>query len=851
MLLSPGEHLGPYEILMFIGGGGMGEVYKARDSRLNRIVAVKVSQCDFEERFTREARAVAALNHPNVCQIYDVGPNYFVMEFIEGSPIAHAKNVRELLDIAVQIADGLAAAHVAGILHRDLKPENIMITRDGRVKILDFGLAKTAATAHAGSEATQTMPITDPGAAVGTIYYMSPEQARGQPGLTPQSDQFSFGLVLYELVAGRRAFQRGSAPETMTAIIREDPEPLMEPIPAPLRWIIERLLSKTPEGRYDSTRDLYRELRQTRDGLPQSVAPPASGGNVPRAGWRWLWAAAVVIAVAAGGLVGSRWPSLRHTVAPMWAGARLGGPVVAFSPRLSPDGQMLALLALVDRQTQVAIMKPDGGSWNVLTHDSSNGSVVNVSWARDGSRLFFDRFWEQAAGVYSIPPLGGEPTLLLEDGWAPQALPDGSLVVLKRTPRGHDQVFRFWPESGRTEPLPAYLDLFDAGPPLRAFADGKEVVFIGATEEGGLEAGVKTYILDLATRKSRRLDPQAPVDPTDFQLGIPLAPTPDGRGFLMLGRQQNSFELIRLQRSERAGHVPVLSFANGKPPFYVDAAPDGSIYADSADMTPSISRFTVSGRLITESPGPPPLKRMVLPLGDGRVLIVGPLGGNLQLLSGKIGADFRPFLQADADEAVYASAVGADEIMLLLGHPGRRLIAFASVRNGVLRRELAVPGGNATAVAFSPSLKTIYYVAQDTIYSMPDTGGTPVRVAEGDDLAIDPAGRTLAIHNSRGISRMQLPSGVAEPIVLPAGMRLGTVNLSPSAIDRNGRILLCVVTPQDFDYKPAIVDGRTITVIPTDRRGDNLVPGWTPDGDIIAVHDTLRSELWRFREVLN
>src|SRR5215469_12526582 len=305
MLLSPGEHLGPYEILMFIGGGGMGEVYKARDSRLNRIVAVKVSQCDFEERFTREARAVAALNHPNVCQIYDVGPNYFVMEFIEGSPIAHAKNVRELLDIAVQIADGLAAAHVAGILHRDLKPENIMITRDGRVKILDFGLAKTAATAHAGSEATQTMPITDPGAAVGTIYYMSPEQARGQPGLTPQSDQFSFGLVLYELVAGRRAFQRGSAPETMTAIIREDPEPLMEPIPAPLRWIIERLLSKTPEGRYDSTRDLYRELRQTRDGLPQSVAPPASGGNVPRAGWRWLWAAAVVIAVAAGGLVGS------------------------------------------------------------------------------------------------------------------------------------------------------------------------------------------------------------------------------------------------------------------------------------------------------------------------------------------------------------------------------------------------------------------------------------------------------------------------------------------------------------------------------------------------------------------
>ena len=277
MPLSPGERLGPYEILMSIGGGGMGEVYKARDSRLNRIVAIKVSQSDFGERFTREARAVAALNHPNVCQIYDVGPNYFVMEFIEGAPISPAKSVRELLDIAVQIADGLAAAHGAGIVHRDLKPENIMVTRDGRVKILDFGLAKKATAAGAGNEATQTMAITDPGTTVGTIYYMSPEQARGQPDLSAQSDQFSFGLVLYELASGRRAFQRGSAPETLTAIIHEDPEPLMAPIPAPLRWTIERLLAKTPEGRYDSTRDLFRELRHTRDSLSETQSASRSG----------------------------------------------------------------------------------------------------------------------------------------------------------------------------------------------------------------------------------------------------------------------------------------------------------------------------------------------------------------------------------------------------------------------------------------------------------------------------------------------------------------------------------------------------------------------------------------------
>ena len=201
----------------------MGEVFKARDTRLDHIVAIKIAHGEFSGRFQREAQAVASLN---ICQLYDVGPDYLVMEFVEGRPVAPVDAPRKLLDLAVQIADGLCAAHAAGIVHRDLKPGNILFTRDGRVKILDFGMAKAAVSARAAADAATETMLTAPGTTVGTVDSMSPEQARGEPNLTPQSDQFSFGLVLYEPASGKRAFHRRSAPETMTAIIREDAEPL-------------------------------------------------------------------------------------------------------------------------------------------------------------------------------------------------------------------------------------------------------------------------------------------------------------------------------------------------------------------------------------------------------------------------------------------------------------------------------------------------------------------------------------------------------------------------------------------------------------------------------------------------
>ena len=293
MSLPSGTRLGPYEILGLIGAGGMGEVYRARDTRLLREVAIKTlppeAARDLEllARFEQEARSASALNHPSVVTIHDIGHSdsisYIAMELVEGRTLRETLAdgplpIDQLIEVATQVADGLAAAHDRGVVHRDLKPENIMVTAGGRAKILDFGLAKIDELVAASDVTTAVESYTRPGTVFGTLAYMSPEQANGQRA-DFRSDQFSFSAILYEMATGRRAFGRPTATATVVAVLQDQPPPvtaLNPAAPAALERIIQRGIAKQPADRYGSTRDLARDLADLRDRVGENQSGPSA-----------------------------------------------------------------------------------------------------------------------------------------------------------------------------------------------------------------------------------------------------------------------------------------------------------------------------------------------------------------------------------------------------------------------------------------------------------------------------------------------------------------------------------------------------------------------------------------------
>jgi hypothetical protein len=462
--LSAGTRLGPFEIVAPLGAGGMGEVYRARDTRLDRDVAIKVLPKNLAEnaealaRFEREAKAVAALSHPHILAIHDFGVAegiaYAAVELVEGETLRQKLesgpvSTRKAVEWAAQIARGLGAAHERGIVHRDLKPENVMIGRDGIVKILDFGLARTvAAGAPGGTQSPTRVLQTEPGTVMGTVGYMSPEQVRGQEA-DHRSDIFSLGAVLFEMLSGKRAFSGGSAVETMSAILKEEPpEPAAasgRAVPPALDRIVRHCLEKAPEDRFQSCRDLVFDLESLSGSSTSGAAAPLAAASERRRRARTLGAAAAIalLAVAAG----------------FFAGRYLGGNVAAptgpitfqritfrrgniLNARFAPDGQTIVYSAAWDfKPTDVYITRVTASESRSLT--LPNTDLLAVSATGELAVLIKKGGLLAPAGggtLARVSMSGGVPRELLEDVVSADWSPDGSQLAVARLLGGQSRI---------------------------------------------------------------------------------------------------------------------------------------------------------------------------------------------------------------------------------------------------------------------------------------------------------------------------------------------------------------------------------------------------------------------------
>jgi hypothetical protein len=452
MPLTPGTRLGSYEILSSIGAGGMGEVYSARDTRLNREVAIKVLPAAFagdperRARFEREAQAVATLSHPNVVAIHDTGVHdgqaFVVMELLAGQSLRERLNAgpvpaRKAIDFGVQIARGLGAAHGKGIVHRDLKPENVFLLDDGQVKILDFGLARQA-TADAHSGATQTMASTDPGVVMGTVGYMAPEQVRGQI-VDARADVFAFGAVLYEMVSGQRAFQRATAADTMSAILTQDPPELAGSRPdlsPALDRIMRHCLEKNANERFQSARDVAFALEAlSGTGVATGVSSGAIPAPPPTKRNRWLLPVAglalAAVAVAGGFALGQANSGGRGDVR---FEARTWDRQWVTNARFGPDGKSIVFSAALAGNVPSLYVIRDGTFMSqqvgqpgvhLLSVSSTGELAVILDPEPQGHRIFH--------GTLARMTLDGAPRELMKDVTEADWSPDGSkLAIIRR-----------------------------------------------------------------------------------------------------------------------------------------------------------------------------------------------------------------------------------------------------------------------------------------------------------------------------------------------------------------------------------------------------------------------------------
>ena len=809
MTLAPGTKLGPYEILAPLGAGGMGEVYRARDARLGREVAVKVLPERFADdpeamaRFEREGRAVAGLSHPNILALHDAGQqqgvSFAVMELLEGQTLREELQEgrippRRAADYARQTADGLAAAHEKGVVHRDLKPENLFVTRDGRVKILDFGLARLTPFSETADTNSPTAAVaTEPGAILGTVGYMSPEQVRGKP-VDARSDIFALGAVLYEMLTGRRAFARETAAESMTAILREEPEEIGDSggrISASLDHIVRRCLEKKPEQRFQSARDLAFAISEASGFSSASGRSPDSAAATPHLRWRAaLWPAAA-LALAAGAYLAGRRLAPEAGAAEGWSFRQLTFGGSATLPSLSPDGQQFLSVRREGKELDIFLQRVGGQNAVNLTRGSGFDNT-EPAFSPDGAHVAFHSE-RDGGGIYVMGATGESVRRIADGGSSPSWSPDGASLVFMTTDQQDPyhfgtpgDVLTVELQSGRKRALLTGHG-FDATFTRPTWSPhGLRIALYGVVGPG---AQRDLYTLDATAENPKpvRLTNDKPLD---------WAPVwaPDGRSIYFGSDRGGTLDLYRIGVDEATGKATsepqrVSVPAGSAGPFSLSR--DGSRIAFEVDSTNyGIQRFSFdpARRELGEPPktilaglpvtsyvaASPEGSRLLFQAGVTRegLYTCDTNGGDLTQLTDDEFKNRQPRWTAGGKRILFYSTRGGPYEIWEMGVDGGQAKALTSPSLGYCLADIPTPEGErvATLLTTGNSSRLVILRRQPDGQYVPEKLPGPLP-AEGEfPFRWSPDRRLLLLIGLKGVAIYSLETGSSEPISNPTGI---------------------------------------------------------------------------------
>jgi eukaryotic-like serine/threonine-protein kinase len=894
---APSTSLFPqrFEGHQVIGRGGMGVVYRARDPKLGRDVAIKALHDrlaldpNWLVRFEREARMLAALNHANIATLFGLeesgGQRFLVMEFVEGDTLAGRLErgplpFAEALTICRQIAEALESAHDQGIIHRDLKPANIKVTPDDRVKVLDFGLAKST---HY-SEVAKDQPSIE-GTVAGTFPYMSPEQARGKP-LDKRCDVWAFGCVLYESLTGRRAFSGETVSDITAAIIERDPQwdALPKEVHPRIDRLIRRCLTKDPKRRLRDLGDARLEIDEVLSGKDAEVAPPTPEPTRPL---RWMPIALAIALLILGIGLGWAIKSRPETVASTppgneppanakqegsWSGEfLLGGTVRVFGSRVSPNGRYVAYCVLEDGQAQVGVMNLEGDpNPTVLTKLTQGGTVNGLCWA-DDDNIYYDVFFDAPVGVYKVNRPAGlmkrqeNAQEEVRDAECPQICKDGSLIVCKLGEDGIYQLRRKRPEqSGDGKDLGLRVE-FNVGwpPPVRALRHGNKLIFCGKIHDGKT-ANPKRHFYSFDIEKSEHVRLHELDVASDF---VPIAVSPDDRYVYTIIPAGDLFHAIRIPIE---GGPPERLFPLMTRAYGLDVDSQGRLYIDQFNRPVNVIRLSETGELVERVASltlgrDPGFIIQPLSLGGGEVLIPSTVAGKERLLVVKCGQkpdrdnEIAPLIAEPIETMQPVARIGKDRLALIANDGSGRRLAIATRTGAVWKldpvqfNEVSVDGLTALAAGDD----CLYYIRKKYVYcvKLSEPGSTPQKVGPkdgivADGIAVKPDGALVIQQFARSGVQLRVGPAFDKPIRFDGKLRIAPYMIGSNAIDRKGRVLVPSAAEDSWYWRVALLDLNSqkpeLTPLFKSKVASDSYPGnWDDDGTILTIDYPLRSDLWR------